>query len=108
MDFGEGTLRDILASQRVEYQRYLGVVAEDFKSQVQLMAESLGGMQRQLTVIRDMVVKNTEDIEVIKMEMSVMKMELSVIRRDLKEKVGRDEFTVLEARVALLEASSRK
>ena len=101
MELDEGTLRDILASQRVEYQRYLGVVTEDFKSQVQLIAESLGGMQTQLTIIRDMVVKSTEDIEVIKME-------LSVIRRDLKEKVGRDEFTVLEARVAQLEGISRK
>lgn len=101
MEINEGTLREILAHEREEYQRYIGVLAEDFKSQSRLIAESLSGVQTQLIVIRDMVVRNTEDIELIKME-------LSVIRKDLKEKVGRDEFAVLEARIARLEGASRR
>ena len=100
MEINEQTLQQILASQREEYQRYLGVVAEDFKSHVKLIAESLAGTQEQLTAIRDMVAKNTEDIEIIKMELSIM-------RSDLKEKVGRDEFGVLEVRVAKLERRAR-
>jgi t-SNARE complex subunit (syntaxin) len=101
MEIDEGKFRGILEGQREDYQRFLGVLAEDFKSQIQLIAESLGGVQSQLRNIRDMVIKNTEDIEVIRMELSVM-------RRDLKEKVGRDEFSVLEARVARLEATGRR
>lgn len=101
MEINEATLRDILAHEREEYQRYIGVLAEDFKSQSRLIAESLSGVQTQLIAIRDMVVRNTEDIELIKME-------LSVIRKDLKEKVGRDEFAVLEARIARLEGASRR
>jgi hypothetical protein len=54
-----------------------------------------------------MVAKNTEDIELIKIDIEVMKAELGIIRRDLKEKVGRDELAVLEARVAMLERSGR-
>ena len=38
----------------------------------------------------------------------MMRSELSIIRRDLKEKVGRDEFSVLEARIAKLELSLRR
>ena len=47
-----------------------------------------------------MVARNTEDIE-------MMKGDLSIIRRDRKEKVGRDELAVLEARVAKLEKRPR-
>ena len=81
-------------------QQPIGVVAVDFKSQVKLVAEILGDTQEQLVAIRDMVAMNTEDIAIIKMELSIM-------RSDLKEKVGRDEFGVLEARVAKLERRAR-
>ena len=96
MELSEKSLKTILEEQRGEYQRYLGVVSEDFKSQVQLIAESLSGMQRQLSVIRDMVVKNTEDIE-------IMKMDLHIIKDDLKEKADRCELKVLERRIEILE-----
>ena len=36
-----------------------------------------------------------------------MKADRSIIRRDLKEKVGRDDLAVLEARVAKLEKQPR-
>ncbi|OIO46907.1 MAG: hypothetical protein COY09_01705 [Candidatus Portnoybacteria bacterium CG_4_10_14_0_2_um_filter_39_11] len=78
------------------FQRYLGVVAEDFASKFNLLAESIAGVQEQLIAIRDMVAKNTEDIEIIKMDISFMK-------HELKRKVDQDEFGVLEKRVLLLE-----
>jgi len=43
-----------------------------------------------------MVTKNTEDIEMIKMD-------LHIVKNDLKEKVGRDEIKILEKRILLLE-----
>ncbi len=100
MEINEKNLKSILSDQREEYQRYLGVLTESFGSQVKLVAESTIGIQQQLASIRDMVAKNTEDIE-------EMKMDLHIIRHDLKEKVGRDEFVVLENRVAKLEKVSR-
>lgn len=96
MEINEKNLKEILKEQREEYQRYLGVVTEDFQSQVKLVAESVLGIQEQLSAIRDMVAKNTEDIEVIRMD-------LHLIRHDLKEKVDRDEFKILEHRVELVE-----
>ena len=89
-------LNNILAEQRKVYERYLGVVAERFESQLKLIAESMAGMQEQLVGIRDMVAKNTEDLEMIKMESHLM-------RRDMKSMVHRDEFEVLEKRIAKLE-----
>jgi len=101
MEFNEQKLEQILAGQREEYQRHLSVVAESFESQIKIIAETFGGIQKQLVSISDMVAKNTEDIEMIKME-------LQIIRSDLKEKIGRDEFKTLETRVSKLEKSTRQ
>ena len=48
MDIQEKKLKEILISQREEYQRYLGVLAENFGSQLKLVIESLKGTQDQL------------------------------------------------------------
>lgn len=96
MEVNDQALKKILVEQREEYQRHLGTIAESFESHVKLIAESLSGIQQQLVSIRDMVARNTEDIE-------IMKMDVQIIRQDLKEKVGRDEFILLERRMTKVE-----
>ncbi|MDP1629450.1 MAG: hypothetical protein Q8L57_02405 [bacterium] len=110
-----------LKEQREEYQRYLGVVAENFESQVKLVAESVTGIQEQLIALRKMVARNTEDIIKIQVHLSairemvakntedieIIKMDTHIIKSDLKEKVGRDEFKTLENRVLALEKRAR-
>ena len=106
----DSQLKTILEGQRQEYQRYLGVVAEGFQSNLKLLAESLGGLQKQLVSLRDMVAKNAEDIEVMKLEIMGMRKDLEIVKVDigfiktsLKKKVDTDEFFALEKRVAMLE-----
>ena len=96
MEINEKKLKEILKEQREDCKRYLGVLAESFESQVKLVAESIIGIQEQLSHIRDMVAKNTEDIE-------IMKMDLHIIKNELKEKVSRDEFRILEKRLLFVE-----
>jgi hypothetical protein len=36
-------------------------------------------------------------------DIGVIKMDIEIIKHDLKNKIGRDEFAILERRVALLE-----
>lgn len=110
MEINEKKLKEILKKQREDYQRYLGVLAENFESQVKLLAESVIGIQEQLVAIRDMIVKNTEDIEMMRIDMAIMKKDTEImktalhfIKDDLKEKISRDEFKILEKRVAFLE-----
>jgi hypothetical protein len=43
---------------------------ENFESQVQLIAELVSGIQDRLIAIRDMIAKNTEDIEIIKLDIN--------------------------------------
>jgi ribosomal protein S9 len=101
MEINEEKLKKILEEQRKEYQRHLDVVAEDFKSQIKILAETAGGIQEQLIAIREMVAKNTEDIEIIKMD-------IQFIKQELKHKVDRDEFEALEKRVLILEKKLRR
>ena len=101
MDIQEEKLKEILKSQREEYQQYLGVLAENFGSQLKLVIESLKGTQDQLVALREMVTKNTEDLEIIKMD-------LHIIKDNLIEKISREEFRVIEKRINLLEKKLQK
>ena len=96
MELNEEKLKEVLDSQRKEYQNYLGTLSESFESQVKIVAESLSGIQGQLNAVKEMVAKSAEDIEVIKMD-------IQFIKQGLKRKVDLDEFESLEKRVAFLE-----
>ncbi len=100
-------LEKILETQRKEYQGYLGVLGEQFESQVKLVAESLSDIQKQLIVIREtiaanreMIAKNAENIEIIKSD-------IQFIKQELKQKTDIDEFRTLEKRVMFLEKKLR-
>ena len=73
MELNEKRIKEILKKQRGDYQRYLGVLAENFGYQVKLIAESTLGIQTQLISIRDMVAKNTEDIKLTRMDLHIIK-----------------------------------
>ena len=101
MEIQEKELKEILKDQREEYQRYLSILAENFGSQLKLVIESLKGTQNQLIALREMVAKNTEDIE-------IMRMDLHIIKDDLTEKISRADFKIIEKRVDLLEKKFQK
>ena len=122
MDIQKEKLREIFKSQREEYQRYLGVLAENFESQLKLVIESLTGTQEQLVALREMVARNTEDIIKIQTQLiairemvvkstediGIMRMDLHIIKDDLKEKISREEFKIIEKRIDLLEKRFQK
>lgn len=71
-------------------------MVQDFTTQVKLLAESISDIQRQLIILREMVAKNTKDIE-------IMKMDIEFIKHSLREKVDIEEFAALKKRVLVLE-----
>lgn len=97
MELNEARLKKILKTERQEYQRYLGMVAEDFSNKLRLIAESVSGIQKQLIILRDMVASNTVDIENMKMDL------ISSIKYTLKKSENFEEFASLEKRVMSLE-----
>ena len=96
MEITKKELKEILENQREEYQDYLGGVAEDFKSQVKLIAEQHGS-------IIEILNSHTEMIAAVKEDIEIMKLDIEFIKNSLKKKVDIEEFFALEKRVLLLE-----
>ena len=110
MEINEKNLKEILKEQREEYQHfakeqreeyqhYLGAMKEDFDSKVQLIAKQYIDIKETLDSHTEMIGRIEEDVEIIKLD-------IEFIKNDLNKKVDRDEFAVLERRVALLESKN--
>ncbi len=88
-------------------ERHFGVVLEDIDSKLDLVVKG----QEVLDIKIEKVDEKLEDFrkevnykfEVVFEKFDEVTDELRVIRNELKEKVGRDEFALLEKRVAALE-----
>lgn len=57
--------------------------------------------------VKDKVDNVSNKVDRIDEDMQVVKAEVAMIRHELKEKVGRDEFKLLEQRVLRLEKSAQ-
>ena len=77
-----------------------GVVLEQIDSKLDLVVEGQTALQRQITDNHSEVREFRKEVDY---KFDVVFEELRLIRNELKEKVGRDEFTVLEKRLAHLE-----
>ena len=93
-----------LKEQREEYQRYLGVVAEDFDSKFDLAMEGHEVLDKKIEDFRSEVGGRFDEVDY---KFGIVFDELHVIRNELKEKVSRDEFVLLEKRVITLEKSKK-
>ena len=122
MELNEQTLEQILTRQREEYQRYMGILGEGLRADIKLIAEGHDVLREEMKVGFAAAQTETDalreemrvgfaavrtEMETMRLELEMIRSELSIIRRDLKEKVGRDELAVLEARVAKLEQAGR-
>ena len=76
--------------------KHVRILLEDIRSQFRAFGEGQQDIQRQLKNIREMGAKNTEDIEVIKLD-------IAFIKTELKKFIRVEEFSALEKRVALIE-----
>jgi len=80
-----------------ETKRHFDVVAEKLEDKIGGVAEQVAANTEDITVIKN-------DIHKIKDNVELIKLDIEFIKNELKQKVGRDEFAVLERRVSLLEA----
>ncbi|MEK7146815.1 MAG: hypothetical protein AAB772_01005 [Patescibacteria group bacterium] len=113
-------------------ERGFGVILEDIDSKLDLVVEGhqvldkkidgvdakVDNLQKEMNYKFDVVFEKFGEIdqrfeqvdqrfEQIDQQFSEVKDELHLIRNDLKEKVSRDEFVLLEKRVAILERSKK-
>ncbi|MDE2144782.1 MAG: hypothetical protein KGJ01_02340 [Patescibacteria group bacterium] len=82
-------------NQNIEIRR-LGVIVEKINDNVKLVAEQYGDINKKLD-------SHTEMIGHIAADLEIMKDDVSLIKNELRQKVGIEEFVILEKRVAALE-----
>jgi len=85
-------------------ERHFGVVLEDIDSKLNLVAEGHQGLDKRIEDFRKRV---DEKFGEVNYKFEIVLDELHLIRNELKEKVGRDEFALLEKRVIALEKSRK-
>lgn len=78
------------------FGRYVKIIDEHHSAQNRPMVEMQRAQGEKIDALYEMVARNTEDITVIKSD-------VSFIKQELKQKVDRDEFNTLERRVIFLE-----
>lgn len=100
-----------LQEQREEYQRYLGVLKEDFDSKVNVVCEQYGDIKKtqnqhtkMIGFLQENMVMMQETMKIMQENTEIMKADLEIIKNSVKRKVDYDEFEALSKRVLLLEA----
>lgn len=85
-------------------ERHFGVVLEDIDSKLDLVVEGHKGLDKKIGDFRKEVGERFDEVDY---KFGIVFDELHLIRNELKEKVGRDEFALLEKRVISLEKSRK-
>ena len=80
-----------------ETKRHFDVVAEDLKKEIKTVAEQVGTNAEKLE-------EHDQRFNKIDETLGIIQIDIEFIKNGLKQKVGHDEFAVLEKRVSLLEA----
>lgn len=88
--------------------RHFDVVAEDIKGKIETVSEQVATNTEKITVLQEDVSILKEDMTQVKDTLEVIKLDIEFIKNELKQKVSRDEFAVLEKRVSMLEAKSNR
>lgn len=97
--------------------RHLGVLVEDVRDEVKLIAEQYGDIKSDIGIIKNKLEEHSRILEVhsiilqehteilgsIKADIEIIKNDIEFIKYSLKKKVDIEEFSALERRVALLE-----
>ena len=81
------------------------VVRESIQSDFRVFGEQLDTIERKFERRFDVV---DQQLEGLNKDLEIVKSELGLIRHDLRNKVSREEFKLLEARVNRLETLMRK
>ena len=97
----EENIKEILKDYKEETKRHFDVVAEDLKGEIKIVAEGV-------TINTEKIDALQEDMNEVKEDIEIIKLDIEFIKNELKQKVARDEFAVLEKRVSMLEAKLKQ
>jgi len=84
-----------------EICQHFDVVAEDLKDDIKQVAEGVSLNTQKIDGLQG-------DMNTVKGDIEIIKVDIEFIKNELKQKVARDEFAVLEKRVSMLEAKANQ
>ncbi|HBT81555.1 MAG: hypothetical protein A3H73_03210 [Candidatus Taylorbacteria bacterium RIFCSPLOWO2_02_FULL_50_120] len=90
-----------------DLKRYLGILHEEHMRAIKGMGEHFIEISRRFDRVERTQESHTEMIGQMKEDIEVIKSDIGIIKTDLKQKVDRSEFAVLERRVLRLESKVR-
>lgn len=85
----------------------VGVLVEEFTSQVKFVGENVMELGKRMDKMDSKMDKMDSRMDRMENNIEIIKMDMEIIKHELKNKIGRDEFAILEHRVALLESRAR-
>ncbi len=85
-------------------EHYVGALLENMDSKIDILVEGHHVLDKKIDDLSNNVDKRFNEVDY---KFETVFDELHLIRNDLKEKIGRDEFIVLEKRVFALEKSRK-
>jgi len=77
--------------------RHFDVVAEDIKDNIKILAEQVASNTEKLE-------EHDQRFDKIDDDLSIIKLDIETMKNDLIQKVSRNEFSILEKRVSMLES----
>lgn len=92
--------KKVLEGMEEKFQCHIGILAEDFSSQLKGVADSVSGANQRLDSVAEMVAKNTEDIDIIKGSMNLMQSDIGELKEDVS--VLKEDVSVLKEDVGVL------
>ena len=94
-------IKKLLIEQEGRIKRHFDVVAEDLKSDIQIVAEQVATNAEKLTAY-------DQKFEQIIDDMDIIKLDIEFIKSGLQRKVDYEEFSALEKRVSMLESKTSR
>jgi nitrate/nitrite-specific signal transduction histidine kinase len=84
--------------------RHFDVVAEDLKDNIKILAEQVAANTEKLEEHDQRFDKIDQRFDEVSADLNIIKLDMETMKNDLIQKVSRNEFSILEKRVSMLES----
>jgi len=101
-------VKKVLEDYKQETKRHFDVVAEKIEDKIGVVSEQVTANTEKLEEHDQRFDQIDGKLDKIEDTLEVIKLDIEFIKNELKQKVSRDEFAVLEKRVSMLEAKSKQ
>jgi hypothetical protein len=107
MNFDSGELKQILDHQREQFENHVDMKFEKINESIGILTEMVAKNTEDIEMLRidvatlkEMISKNTEDIEIMKIDINMIKEEIIIMR---KTKADKNDIQTISKRIILLE-----